>query len=172
MIILRNRGAHATMTTESVITIIKRDHNGGEVLRYMGDLIERSAVHVTIRAVFQHDDVDLGFVTFRRGDWLIEHFYTTRWYNVFELHSREDGALKGWYCNMARPAEVDGDVVSQDDLELDLWIGPDGAMQELDREEFEAQTLSAADRAGVEAGIAELIALAASREHPFDLPGS
>lgn len=157
------------MTTESVITIIKRDHTGAEVIRYTGHLIERAVDRVTIRAVFQHDDVDLGFVTFRRGDWLIEHFYTARWYNVFELHSGEDGTLKGWYCNMARPARIDADVVSQDDLELDLWIGPDGAVQELDRDDFEAQDISEADRAGVEAGLAELIALAASHRHPFDL---
>ena len=45
--------------------------------------------------------------TLRRGDRFIETYYTDRWYNIFEIHAREDDRLKGWYCNIAKPAVME-----------------------------------------------------------------
>ncbi|OQY20658.1 MAG: hypothetical protein B6I35_10355 [Anaerolineaceae bacterium 4572_32.2] len=47
--------------------------------------------------------MDLGYVALEPSDRWTECFYTDRWYNVFEIHAADD-SLKGWYCNITRPA--------------------------------------------------------------------
>ena len=152
--------------TES-IAVIKTDYAGREVWRYDGVILERSATHVTLEARFNRDDMDLGYVLFRRGDRFVEHFYSDRWYNVFEVYDGADGVLKGWYCNITRPARLAENEVRADDLALDLFVYPDRRQLVLDRKEFDALPISAAER---EAGLAALAALqlrARSGEPPF-----
>jgi protein associated with RNAse G/E len=100
----------------------------------------------------------------------VETFYADRWYNVFEIHDGQTGELKGWYCNLARPARLEGSDLTQEDLALDLVVYPDGRMEVHDREEFEALALSEEERARVEAGLLELKSLAAAGEGPFRRP--
>jgi hypothetical protein len=66
----------------------------------------------------------------------VETFYSDRWYNIFEIHDRDDGKLKGWYCNIGKPAVIEQDVVSYVDLALDLWVAPDGTQTILDEDEL------------------------------------
>jgi protein associated with RNAse G/E len=76
-------------------------------------------------------------ITLKRGDRFMETFYTDRWYNIFEIYDRDDGALKGWYCNVSRPALFEGDnCLSYVDLALDLWVAADGTQTVLDEDEF------------------------------------
>ena len=57
------------------ITIIKRDHNGISKFEYQGEVVERGATWVCIRAPFQGEYKDLGVVVFQPGDWFTEwHF--------------------------------------------------------------------------------------------------
>ena len=35
----------------------------------------------------------------------MECFYNDRWYNILEIHDRDDDRLKAWYCNVTLPAE-------------------------------------------------------------------
>jgi hypothetical protein len=65
----------------------------------------------------------LGYVV-RPGDHFYEHYYSERWYNIFEVRSAE-GVLKGWYCNITRPARFEAKLVTSEDLELDLFVAPD-----------------------------------------------
>jgi predicted RNA-binding protein associated with RNAse of E/G family len=151
----------------SDITVIKNDHTGTEMWRYEGVILERTPEHVRLEAHFNRDVVDLGYVTFRRGDRFVEHFYADRWYNVFEVHDGESDRLKGWYCNLTRPAEFHDGIVEADDLALDLFVYPDGRQLVLDEDEFAGLPLNEDERAAVRAALDELRVRAAEGRPPF-----
>ncbi len=117
--------------------IHKCDHRGQPRVGYDGELIARDGPRITLRATWTLPARMLPYVTLEPGDVFIETFYTDRWYNVFEIHG-PDGTLKGWYADICRPARLEDDALSWDDLALDIWMDPDGRMQILDREEFDA----------------------------------
>ncbi len=150
------------------ILVRKLDHEGREVFRYEGQTIQRGESHVCLRAVFEFDDVGFGCVTFRRGDVFTEWFYSDRWYNVFRIEDGASMALKGWYCNITRPACIADGVVSADDLALDLFVAPDGTAELLDEDEFAALELTAADEAAALQAVAEVLEAVAAGASPFD----
>jgi hypothetical protein len=92
----------------------------------------------------------------RGNDRFVESYYSDRWYNVFEIHAREDDALKGWYCNVAFPAVIEEHQVSYRDLALDLIVHPDGRQVVVDEDEFVALPLNAEVRAKAREGLAAL----------------
>jgi hypothetical protein len=126
----------------SQITICKLDHRGNLKFEYHGEIVERGDGWVCLRAPFVAEQADLGFVVFRRGDVFTEWHYAYRWYNVFQINSGEDGSLKGWYCNITRPAifveNGEETLVSAEDLALDVYVMPDGRIRVLDEDEFKA----------------------------------
>jgi protein associated with RNAse G/E len=152
------------------VTVIKTNHNGQEVWRYEGVILKRGADYVLLEARFNRDDMDLGYVTFQRGDRFVETFYTDRWYNVFEIHAVGDDSFKGWYCNFTRPAMIADGIVQADDLALDLFVYPGGRMLVLDEDEFEALSIPQAEREAVLAALAELQTRAARGQPPFNQP--
>lgn len=91
------------------------------------------------------EDRDLGYVCFERGDRFLEHYWRTRWYSVKEVRHHH-GELKGWYCDVARPAEVSVGAIVSVDLDLDLWVSPDASVVlTLDEDEFIESGLAEAD---------------------------
>src|SRR5574341_2645513 len=154
------------------ITVVKLDHLGQEVWRYQGRVLERSPRHVVLEAHFSRKELDLGFTVFRPGDRFVEHFYTDCGYNIFEIHAVEDDRLKGWYCNITRPAQLLGDVVQAEDLALDLWVDPDGRTLILDEDEFTALPISDAERDAARAALAELLRLVESGAPPLTRPSA
>lgn len=124
------------------ITVRKLNLAGEETWRYTGRVLERQADRVVLEAAFNHDDIPFYEITLRRGDRFVETFYTERWYNIFEIHDRDDDRLKGWYCNIARPAVIIGGTVAYTDLALDLLVYPDGKQFVLDEDEYQALSLS------------------------------
>ncbi len=58
------------------------------------------------------------------------------WYDVGRFHL-SDGTFTGYYANLITPVEIKGHVWTMHDLCLDLWVGPDGSFQVLDRDEFD-----------------------------------
>ena len=111
--------------------------------------------------------MDLGFVVLEPGDRWTEYFYADRWYNIFEIHA-SDGRLKGWYCNVTRPASIGNGEVAAEDLALDLWVAPDGEPQVLDEDEFDALAISPAEREAARQALAELQGMVVQRVAPFD----
>jgi uncharacterized protein len=148
-------------------TVEKRDHHGSIKLSYEGEVVERSATHICLIATFARDDVDAGYVVFRRGDTMTEWFYTDRWYNVFRLQDVHTGLLKGWYCNITRPAVIGETTLHADDLALDVFVSPQGAITLLDEDEFAALDLSADDHAAALAAVDALRAAVIQREGTF-----
>jgi protein associated with RNAse G/E len=124
-----------------------------------------------IHARWEHSRRDLGYVVFEPGDNFYEHYYTERWYNVFEVRSAA-GLLKGWYCNVTRPAQIEGDTITSEDLELDLFVAPDRVrMLRLDMEEFVARDFEISEPETYTAALAALDQLehmALSGMPPFD----
>lgn len=143
----------------------------GKTISYPSELRESSASHRLVEARWTHADYDLGYVVFETGDRFYEHFYSERWYTVFRLES-EAGDLKGWYCNIARPAQFSESAISSEDLALDLYVPPDRSrLQVLDEDEFAALGLDESDPEAYReslAALAELQDLARTGAPPFD----
>ena len=154
-----------------MIKVVKRDHRGKPVIEYSGELVARGATWVCLRAPFNLPDKDAGFVVFRRGDIFVEWFYSDRWYNVFELYDVETGALKGWCCNITRPAELGDAVIAADDLALDVFVTPEGAITVLDEDEFAALALAADERQAALDAVAAIKRAVQSRAAPFQQVG-
>jgi uncharacterized protein len=151
------------------VTVIKNDEAGKEVWRYDGEIIQRGDTHIVLEAFFNRDDRDSGYIVWRRGDRFVEHFYTNRWYNIFEIHDVETDAIKGWYCNITRPAHFADTTIASDDLALDLFVYPDGRTLLQDEDEFAALPVSEEDRAQAQAALQQLLAMVEQHQSPFEM---
>jgi predicted RNA-binding protein associated with RNAse of E/G family len=119
------------------ITVIKRNLRGDETWCYTGVLILQDGAMLHLEASFNGSEMLLLGKTIKPGDRFVETYFTDRWYNIFEIHDREDGRLKGWYCNISKPSVMEAEnVISYVDLALDLWVAPDGTQTVMDEDEF------------------------------------
>jgi len=138
---------------------------------YEGMILAEEPGHLLVHARWERQAMDLGYVVFAPGDHFFEHYYSERWYNIFEVRSAE-GALKGWYCNITRPACFEGDVVTSEDLELDLFVAPDRQqLLRLDLDEFAALALEVHEPEAYDAALRalrELEEMARTGAPPFD----
>jgi hypothetical protein len=152
----------------SEIIVRKLNAAGEETYRWTGRVLARTDNSVVVEAFFaRYDRLDLGYTIFERGDRFVEHFYSDRWYNVFAIHAAGSDVLRGWYCNLTRPARFTDSEITHEDLALDVWVDADGRARVLDEEEFAALPLSEAEREAARAALAELLDLASQRAGPF-----
>ena len=129
------------------VRIHKHDSLGARTISYDGDVVTQDEEHLVARAIWRFPTQTLAYATLTDGDIFEEIFYFDRWYNVFEIRAA-DRSLKGWYANITRPALLNAAGLIWEDLYLDLWMSPNGHMQVLDQDEFDAAThLSPLDRA-------------------------
>jgi hypothetical protein len=133
-------------------------------IRYPAELLRDDGTRIVVRAPFAGGAVrDFGFVRFEPGDVFTEYYWRDRWYAVMEVRDAT-GVLKGWYCDIARPAVLSGTELVVEDLDLDLWRSADGRdVRRLDEDEFAASGLPRTDpeaAAAAVAALAELEALA------------
>lgn len=138
------------------ITVIKQNLQGQEVWRYTGRILKQTADAVLLEARFNREDSVFEGIPLKKGDLFIEAFYTRRWFNIFEMHDRDSGEVKGWYCNVTRPAVLTTGRLSSVDLALDLLVHPDGQCQLLDEDEYADLKLDAADHAQAQRAVADL----------------
>ena len=145
-------------TSEAVLRIkVQKKNPAGEVLfEYEGDVLKRDENSVTLEAVFNRDDMPFMDVVFKNGDRFVEYYYADHWFNIFEVYDRDDGRIKGWYCNIGKPAVIEDGLVSYVDLALDLWVSVDGKQTVLDEDEFEKLGLSEELSGGALNGLKEL----------------
>ena len=151
----------------SVITVLKLNERGVEVFRYSGTLVGKQGTSLTLEAYFERSDIQFFGLTFREGDRFIETYYSDRWFNIFEIHDAGDDHLKGWYCNITRPARIDQGHIYAEDLALDLLVYPDGRVQVLDEDEFEEIALGESDRKNALSALEELKQRDKTRKWPF-----
>ena len=126
-------------------------------IRYPAEVMARSPTRLSVRAPWAAEGVrDFGFVRFEPGDVFVEHYWNDRWYTVKEVWSA-DGGLKGWYCDITRPAVLRGAELLVEDLDLDLWVSADGSsVLRLDEDEFEESGLAGRDPSAAEAAVRAL----------------
>ncbi len=148
------------------LIVYKLDEYGDQIWQYPAVELGRDRHSVRLQAYFNHDDVDMIVTTFVRGDRFIEYFYSDRWYNIFAVHEGRSEDLKGWYCNICRPARLGEHEIYCEDLALDLWVTPDGGTQVLDEDEFADLAITAEERANCAAALDELLRLARSGKLP------
>ncbi|MCC7362144.1 MAG: DUF402 domain-containing protein [Anaerolineales bacterium] len=160
------------------VTVQKLNAAGEVAVTWAGEVLARTAASVQLAATFTRGPLDLGYVTLRPGDRFVEWFYADRWYNIFAIYNVGDGAFKGWYCNITRPAEIGpnpagpGLLVRAVDLALDYFRQPGGAELVLDEDEFAALALPPGEARQCRVALAELRILAAAGEGPFALPAT
>lgn len=138
------------------IKIQKKNPAGEVVYEYEGEELRRDETSIVLEALFTRDDMPFMDVVFKKGDRFIEYYYSDRWYNIFAVYDRDDGHLKGWYCNIGKPAVIEDGIVSYVDLALDLWVSRTGEQTDLDADEFEAMGLPDDLRNSALQGLAEL----------------
>ena len=136
--------------------IIKADYKGNKVWQYEGKILAQQPDCITIEARFNRQDLPFYGIVFKHKDKFIETFYSHKWYNIFEIHDRDDNHLKGWYCNVTYPAEIMTEQVIYRDLALDLLVYPDGRQLVLDEDEFLNLELNNADREAARHALKEL----------------
>ncbi|MFH1084722.1 MAG: DUF402 domain-containing protein [Chloroflexota bacterium] len=148
-------------------TITKVGPDGQAKISYPGEIVFQDEAYLVARCLWtQPHSLDLGPFALDPGDVFIEFYYLAEWFNVFTIYDRL-GRLKGWYCNITRPAEVLGDEIRWHDLALDLLVVPGGAQQVLDEDDFAALTLSEGDRAAARDALDKLQRWAREGRAPF-----
>ncbi|MEU3935118.1 DUF402 domain-containing protein [Streptomyces sp. NPDC029044] len=130
---------------------------GRTKIRYRGELLSDDGTRVAVRAPWAGSGVrDFGFVRFESGDVFTEYYWRDRWYAIKEVRSAT-GALKGWYCDITRPAVRSGPELVVEDLDLDLWRSADGSdVRRLDEDEFAESGLAETDPEAARAALAAL----------------
>lgn len=138
------------------ITVLKKNLAGEVTWQYDGVVLQREPNFVVLEALFNRPDTPFMDVMLKESDRFVETFYTDRWYNIFEIHDRDDGKVKGWYCNIGMPAVIEAGSVSYVDLALDLWVSANGEQSVLDEDEFAELDLNKELRTGALNGLQEL----------------
>ncbi len=152
---------------KEAIRVLKCNLRGEVTWQYEGHVLWREPNAVVLEAFFNRPELPFMDIVFKEKDRFVETFYTGRWYNIFEIYDRDDGKLKGWYCNIGRPAKLGNGTVSYIDLALDLWVSPDGVQTVLDEDEFHALNLEPADRKQALRALGELQEAFKKQRPPF-----
>ncbi|WP_458242887.1 DUF402 domain-containing protein [Streptomyces sp. MAI_2237] len=143
---------------------------GRTKIRYGAGLLGDDGTRIAVRAPWAGTGTrDFGFVRFEEGDVFTEYYWRDRWYAVKEVRDGA-GALKGWYCDVTRPAVLTGSELVVEDLDLDLWRSADGRdVRRLDEDEFADSGLRETDPQAAAAAVAALEELEAlARGDGFD----
>ncbi len=138
------------------LTVVKLNPQKQEVWHYDGKILSFDNEKVVIEAFFNRDDFLFNGMMLKKNDRFLETYYFSRWYNIFEIYDRDNAELKGWYCNVTKPAQLTNGRLSYVDLALDLLVFADGQQYILDEDEFEALNLDQVTRENALSGLAEL----------------
>lgn len=147
--------ANSTERPRSLDVVLVK--GGRTKIRYAAELVADDGTRIAVRAPWSGDGVrDFGFVRFEQGDVFTEYYWRDRWYAVKEVRDAA-GALKGWYCDVTRPATLSGTELVVEDLDLDLWRSADGTdVLRLDEDEFAESGLERSDPEAAAAAVAAL----------------
>ena len=104
-------------------------------------LVERSPEHLLLEGVFEQEisHRDLGLVA--KGTRSAETFFPERWYNYFAFFE-PSGKLRNHYINISMPPEIGAETIDYVDLDVDVIVWPDGRIDIVDIDEFEANVIA------------------------------
>lgn len=154
-----------------IVTIKSLKFDGRISKSWQAELIDESEGLLQFKGVFEHevDHRKLGLI--KKGTVSFEYYWTDRWYNIFRFHE-PDGVLRNFYCNVAMPPVLSGDVLEYVDLDLDILADANLNYEILDLDEFEGRRVELNYPAEVvekaRRGLSELIELIENRSFPFD----
>lgn len=98
----------------------------------------------------------------------VSFFMLDEWFNVVAL--LEGGGVR-YYCNLASPPYLYGDILTYIDYDLDVVVLPNGDVHELDRDEFARHKAeyrySGLVQAQVDQGLRKLLDKIAAHDSPF-----
>ncbi len=136
--------------------IIKNDYLGNSVWEYDSKIIEQTASAFLLEANFNRSDLMFNGIFLREGDRFLELYPIGKWFNIFEIHDKDNDEIKGWYCNITRPVRFNDENIFYDDLALDLLVYPDRKMLILDEDEFRSLSLDPIETLNAKKGLAQL----------------
>jgi len=136
--------------------IIKNDHLGNSVWEYEGKVIEQTVSALLLEARFNRSDLVFNGIFLREGDRFLELYPIEKWFNIFEIHDKDNDEIKGWYCNISRPAQSDTEKIFYDDLALDLLVYPNRKILVLDEDEFKSLSLDQIETLNAKKGLEQL----------------
>ncbi len=145
---MERRAGNGTLAPGSPVTVSLVKQRSANNVEYPAVVLADDGNHVVVRGLWSYESaLDLGFVRFEPGDVFTEHYWRDRWYSVKEVRGG-GGAMKGWYCDVARPVRVREGLLVSEDLDLDLWASADGrTILRLDEDDFAASGLDERDPA-------------------------
>ena len=144
----------------------KINPDGSVKIEYTGTLRESNEGFVSIDTGWSREELDLGYVVFQPDDVWIETFYFKMNYNIFLIKDL-NGKLKGFYCNVTYPPEIEEDLIKWRDLAVDVWIRPDSSYLVLDEDEFEEMGPTDEEREMVKVALDDIFDKLKRREGPF-----
>ena len=158
--------------SDPTILVQSLKYDGRVHREWCARLVERIASLIVVEGVFEEEVQHPLLGTIARGTVSTEYYWTDRWYSIFRFCEPRGGRLRNYYCNVNRPAEFDGRVLTFVDLDIDVLVAPDLTYRVLDEDEFETHAAryeySREVRARVPRALAELCELIERREFPFD----
>ncbi|MBL8091148.1 MAG: DUF402 domain-containing protein [Anaerolineales bacterium] len=146
--------------------IIKRNHKDEVTWEYEGKLISREKNSATVEALFNRDDLPFQEIVLKHNDRFVETFFSDKWFNIFEIYDRDDGKIKGWYCNITKPAEITENEIAYSDLILDLWVDAEGKQVVLDEDELNDLNVDEELKKKIYASLGELKTFFESKNPP------
>lgn len=154
---------------ENSILVRKLNYEGRETWRWTGKLVEQMDGVTVIDAIFNAPPRDLGYMTLETTDLFHEFYYKDQWFNIFQVF-KDDATLKGWYCNITKPAVISDGEIEFVDMALDVFVYPDGRTLVLDEDEFDEKKetiYSPEDARLAREAVQLLLDMAQRREGPF-----
>ena len=100
-------------------------------------VLDQPDVKVLLQENYSGPEVDVGTSrVLDSGASIIWFVFPEACHDIGRFHM-SDGTFTGWYTNLCKPTQIDGDKWIGNDLFLDLWQFVDGTPVWLDEDEFE-----------------------------------
>lgn len=152
------------------ITINARKYDRNIRRSWQGGLISSNDNLLVVVGRFESEVEHSGLGTIKQNTVSVEYFWLDRWYNIFRF-LESDGSLRNYYCNVAMPATIVGDVLDYVDLDIDVVVWPNRSYEILDRDDFEHNTVKYGYpediRKRAEASVSKLIEMIEGQAFPF-----
>ena len=158
-------------STDEIINVRALKFDGQLHRQWEARLVARDDSLIIVDGVFAEEIRHPQLGTIAPGTLSTEYYWTERWYSVFRFRE-PTGELRNYYCNINQPAELENNVLTFVDLDIDVLVAPDFTYRILDEDEFVAHAARydypALVLEMVPHALAELISFIKRRDYPFD----
>ena len=148
-------------------------HNRRVIFAWTAEILEQTDDELLVLAPWaaRKEPMFLGYTVFEYGDSFLERYYPGKWYSIWEMRSHRNGRTKGWYCNICQPFELEDDQLRFVDMELDVFVYPDGRFVVLDEDALLSANLPSDQEEAARTGLGDVLTLIMDRKAPFERLG-